>query len=159
MTAKKILIFLPIFYFSVLVQQSFLPNFTIKGVAPHLLLLLVFLHTFFSEQKDEAVLVAFLAGFFLDIFSELPLGFFAFLFALLVTLFQIFARLFEKSDAALLVSFISFFAGYKILLLAMFIFGGQPSFAVVPLIVEVSLNLLILLVLVGFKKCLEARRI
>lgn len=160
MLAKKILIFLPIFYFLLLLQQSFLPNLAIRGQVPNLLLISVFLIAFFSQKREEAISGAFLAGLLLDIFSSFPLGFFAFLFVLLVLFFQLFSRLFEKSDLLAPITFIGFFLFYKILLMVfVFFLGllGQEAppvyFAPVSLLVELGYNLLALAIFLALKRC------
>lgn len=65
-----------IFYFLILLQNSFLSHFTIKGVYPNLILIAVLLLNLFekSEKKYFGQASGFIGGFFLDIFSSLPLG-------------------------------------------------------------------------------------
>lgn len=159
MRLTKFLFFVAMFYFLVLLQQSFLPNFAIRGKIPNLLLILVFLNNFFSEKKEKSIWFAFSAGLLLDLFSSLPLGFFAFLFASSLILFQIFSQLFEKSDLMVVLGFIGFFIFYKAMLiffiLLLRLLSVKTSFVYfgpISLSIEIGYNLLVVLIFLGFKK-------
>lgn len=66
---QKIVFFIFFFYFLVLIQTSFLAHFSFFGLAPNLVLLAVFLINLFSDLKWPGFTAAFIAGFYLDIFS------------------------------------------------------------------------------------------
>jgi len=87
---KKILFFVFFFYLLVLIQTSFLVKFSIFGIVPNLVLISVILFNVFTDPKQNSgVLAAFIAGFFLDVFSRGPFGFFGFytLISMLLALF------------------------------------------------------------------------
>lgn len=75
---KKILILALFFYFLVISQTSFLIHFDIfwSGfLAPSLILITaVFLNFFESSKETSGLFIAFIGGFFLDIFSGEFLG-------------------------------------------------------------------------------------
>lgn len=74
---KKILIPIVIFYFLVLIQTSFLVHFRILGIIPNLSLILIIFWNLIEKTKSYFGLYnAFLAGFFLDVFSQRPFGFY-----------------------------------------------------------------------------------
>ena len=85
--SKAVLLFF-LFYFLTLLQTSFLIHHSWRGAGINLVLL-VFIIFLFNEKKDikEGVLLAVLAGFFLDVFSSYFFGifilFFIFLFFLI----------------------------------------------------------------------------
>jgi len=67
---KKLVIIL-FFYFLVLFQNSFLNHFSIEGVVPNFVLILLCLLVFFENpHKYFGIIPAVFAGFFLDIFSK-----------------------------------------------------------------------------------------
>ncbi len=70
---KKVLFLSLIFYLILLIQESFLPHFNIRGVVPNLVLIFVCLFSFFekSKKRDEkyGIILVIIVGFFLDIFS------------------------------------------------------------------------------------------
>lgn len=71
----KILILVLFFYLFTLFQNSFLANFSIYGVVPNFVLILVCLLSFFEKPHEYFGLFSVLiAGFFLDIFSSSFLG-------------------------------------------------------------------------------------
>jgi rod shape-determining protein MreD len=73
---KKLLIFIPLFYFLALFQTSFLVNFKLFGLVPNLVLIAVVLINIFEKPRDYSGLGAgFAAGFFLDVFSQSFFGF------------------------------------------------------------------------------------
>jgi len=81
---KKILILIPFFYILTLFQTSFLIHFNVFleggfwGWTPNLILIAVILITVFEKPDPHTnfgVGVAFIGGFFLDIFSENFIGF------------------------------------------------------------------------------------
>ncbi|MFA6190102.1 MAG: hypothetical protein WC711_01120 [Candidatus Staskawiczbacteria bacterium] len=71
---KKIVPVIFIFYIFVLLQNSFFNHFSLFGVAPNLVFTLFFLLVFFSPSKLEVILLAVIAGFFIDIFSYTYVG-------------------------------------------------------------------------------------
>ena len=74
---KKILILILFFYILVLWQTSFLIHFNILGITPNLALILVVLINLFEKPEDfSGIFSAFAGGFFLDIFSSSPIGFY-----------------------------------------------------------------------------------
>lgn len=68
---KKIIFVIFFLYFLILLQTGFL-NFL--KVTPNFVLLTVLILVIFEKQKNLGLISAFLGGFFLDIFSGLPLG-------------------------------------------------------------------------------------
>lgn len=84
---KRTLILFLIFYILILFQTSFLTHFEILGQAPNLVLIFLFLIIFFNLAPLSIHWEAILAGFFLDLFSDYPIGisiFFLFLNTLLL---------------------------------------------------------------------------
>jgi len=74
---KKVLISIIIFYFLSLLQTSFLVHFSICGIVPNLILIIVILWNFFEKPKNYSGLyIAVIGGFFLDIFSNRFIGFY-----------------------------------------------------------------------------------
>lgn len=75
---KKLLIFTLFFYFLVLLQTSFFVHFRIWGIVPNFVFIAVILLNLFEKPKDYAgLLIALVAGLFLDIFSQGMIGFYA----------------------------------------------------------------------------------
>ena len=67
----KILAIILFFYFLTLLQSSFLNHFSILGIIPNLVLILLCLVGFFEKpHKYLGVFSALAAGFFLDVFSK-----------------------------------------------------------------------------------------
>ena len=63
-------------YLIALFQTSFLVHFSIFGWIPNLLLLLVILWNIFEDPESKlGVHIAFISGFFLDVFSNRIIGF------------------------------------------------------------------------------------
>jgi len=84
---KKLFVLSLIFYCFSLFQTSFVPYFQVLGQTPNLVLIALFLTIFFNFLPSHFPLEAILAGFFLDAFSNYPVGvsaFFLFLTALLM---------------------------------------------------------------------------
>lgn len=72
---KKILFLIIIFYILTLLQTSFIPFFEIKGLTINLVLVLIILINFFEiPEKRIGLWSAFIAGFFLDVWSSMPFG-------------------------------------------------------------------------------------
>lgn len=72
---KKILFLIIAFYILTLFQTSFMPFFGIKGLTINLILVLVILINFFEvPEKKIGLWSAFIAGFFLDVWSSMPFG-------------------------------------------------------------------------------------
>lgn len=90
---KKLLILIIAFYILVLVQISFLPRLTLSPYIPNLVLIVVSGLAFFEKKQDLLSLWAGLTtGFFLDIFSARPFGF----YIAIVLLIMIFIKLILK---------------------------------------------------------------
>ena len=76
---RRFLFLIIVFYLLALIQSSFLIHFSLFGVIPNFILILVCLLSFFSfsgGNRDEKISLysAFLGGFLLDIFSSSFLG-------------------------------------------------------------------------------------
>lgn len=73
---REIIIIL-IFYFLILLQSSFLIHFNFFNFLPNLVLIfLVFLNFFRKTNDFPDLIIAFTAGFLLDIFSNRFIGFY-----------------------------------------------------------------------------------
>lgn len=84
---KKIIFLIPLFYFLVLIQTSFLVHFKIFGIVPNLVLITVIFIALLEKPKEKlSITSAFIGGFFLDIFSENFIGFYL-LICLTIVLF------------------------------------------------------------------------
>ncbi len=87
---KKVILILFLLYILTLIQSSFLVHFTIFGIVPNLVLILVLLINLFTPLNDWfGVISALIGGFFLDVFSSASFGFFGFytLIFLILSLF------------------------------------------------------------------------
>jgi len=85
---KKILFFILLFYFLVILQGSFLVHFTVGNIVPNLVLISVVIFNFFEKsRKNTGFLVAVIAGFYLDLYSAFPMG--VFILSLLLLTFLI----------------------------------------------------------------------
>ena len=74
---KKILLIILFFYILTLLQTSFFVHFSINGNVFNIVILAVILiNLFFSQEQLLGIFSAFIAGFFLDIFSENFIGFY-----------------------------------------------------------------------------------
>ena len=83
----KILLFTILLYILVLFQASFLIYFDIKGFILNLIFVLIILLNLFERKENYSGLwTAAIGGFFLDIFSENFIGFYA-LILLMVAIF------------------------------------------------------------------------
>ncbi len=72
---KKAIFFFVVFYFLALFQVSFFAHFSFLGIVPNVLIVLVIGISVFENSDSASGLFAALgAGFFLDIFSQKPLG-------------------------------------------------------------------------------------
>lgn len=72
----KILILIIFFYFLTLLQTSFLVHFSIFGLVPNFVLLLVILWNFSEKTKNlTGLFAALIGGFYLDVFSNRFFGF------------------------------------------------------------------------------------
>jgi len=96
---KKILILIPFFYILTLFQTSFLIHFNIfleggfGGWTPNLILIAVILITVFERpEKNLGIFLAFIGGFFLDIFSENFIGFHILVLVILALLIKFILR-------------------------------------------------------------------
>lgn len=90
---KKILILVILLYFLALLQTSFLVHFRILGRVPNLILILVILWSIFEKPKKYyGITNALIGGFFLDIFSSRPIGFYILILLTLVIFLKIIIR-------------------------------------------------------------------
>ncbi len=72
----KYILSIIIVYFLALFQTSFLVHFSIWGMIPNLILILIFFWILFEDPESSfGIYNAFVAGFFLDIFSNWLIGF------------------------------------------------------------------------------------
>jgi len=75
--SKKILLTVLLFYILTLIQTSFLVHFPILGVIPNSILIVVLLINLLEDPKGNLGVVSALSGgFFLDVFSQKPIGFY-----------------------------------------------------------------------------------
>jgi len=75
---KRFLILIVGFYFLALLQTSFFIHFPLAGLVPNFILISVFLINVLEKpQKSSGIFAGFIGGFFLDIFSSNPIGFYA----------------------------------------------------------------------------------
>lgn len=81
---KKILILSIAFYCLILLQTSFLVHFSIFGIIPNFVLIVVILWNFFEQPKsDLGIYSALIGGFFIDVFSSRPIGFYILILVIL----------------------------------------------------------------------------
>lgn len=75
MWAKSLLIVF-LFYVFAILQNSFFANFSLIGINPNLVFILFIVLIFFEKKPSNFLNIyhAIIAGFFLDIFSSIPLG-------------------------------------------------------------------------------------
>jgi len=95
MNLKNILISILILYFLVLLQTSFFVHFNLWGIVPNFVIILVILWNFFEKEKSFlslGFLIALIGGFFLDIFSSWPFGFYIVILGLLAVFITTIAR-------------------------------------------------------------------
>lgn len=72
----KIFLLIPLFFFLMLFQTSFLVHLPVFGVVPNLVVIVFILIHFFEGLRSQIGLAsAITAGLFLDIFSATPFGF------------------------------------------------------------------------------------
>ncbi len=132
-----------LFYIFAVLQNSFLIHFNILGVIPNFVLIFYFLLLFF-EKTDKfylGIFGAFLAGFFLDVFSHHYFGIsMLLLLAIMFAVKKILQLLWKRSDKYSAIYFASLFLLflflYKIFLNVadfgldwkIFIFGGYNLF-------------------------------
>ena len=82
---KKLLFFTFLFYFLILLQESFFVH--IFPYVPNIVLVTICLVSFFEEKNDNSgIYLGLIGGFFLDIFSESFFGFYI-LTSLLISFF------------------------------------------------------------------------
>ena len=84
---KNIFILIILFYLTALLQTSFFPHFPMGHLLNFVLVLVIIINLFEVREGRLGLFGAFLGGFFLDIFSEFFLGFWAII--LLLTAFFI----------------------------------------------------------------------
>lgn len=90
---KKIIFCIFFFYILVLIQTSFLVYFKAFGLVPNLVLIAAaFIILFFNSNQRLCVGSALIGGFYLDVFSLSPIGFFGF-YTLILLVFSFLARI------------------------------------------------------------------
>lgn len=73
---KKAILFFILFYFLAVLQASFFAHFSFWGIVPNMLIVFVVcISVFENPDSSSGLFAAIFAGFFLDIFSQKPLGF------------------------------------------------------------------------------------
>ena len=84
---KSSILLILFFYILALIQTSFLTYFNVSGIVPNLILVSVILINLFQRTENPSGLIgAVIGGFFLDVFSNRPIGF-EILILLLVAIF------------------------------------------------------------------------
>lgn len=163
---KRILLSLLLFYCLALLEVSFAMAFAIKGVAPNFVLIALLLLSIFTKSRDFLQKHSgFLAGFFLDVFSPLPLGTKFFSLGLTIILAKKFLQNFKKVDflSALLFFFLATLLFHLLTPLFSLIFGffeeGLSSFTftfnsslLISLAYNSLLGLFLWVLLKSFKK-------
>lgn len=86
---KRILILILFFYILALFQTSFLIHLRALNF---ILLLVIFLNLFEKSEENFGFIAALIGGFFLDIFSEKPIGFYILILFSLTFLIKIILR-------------------------------------------------------------------
>ena len=72
----KILFAIIFLYFLTLLQTTFLVHFNISGIVINFVLILIILWNIFEDSKDySGLFVAIIGGFYLDVFSNVIMGF------------------------------------------------------------------------------------
>lgn len=90
---KKILILIFVLYFLIIFQTSFLVHFNVAGLTLNLATAFVIIWNFLeSPKKKTGIILAFIGGFFLDIFSSHFIGF----NVLILLTFSVFIKYFLK---------------------------------------------------------------
>ena len=95
MKFKKILFLTLILYILVLLQSSFLVHFSLFGIVPNLVMILVVLLNLLEKDREFfslGLLAAFIGGFFLDIFSIRIIGFYILILVILALFIKIIIR-------------------------------------------------------------------
>lgn len=72
---KNIFILIIFFYIATLFQTSFFPHFSLGYLFNLVLISIILINLFEGQEGKLGLLAAFLGGFFLDIFSQIFLGF------------------------------------------------------------------------------------
>jgi len=98
---KKEIFLILLIFFLVFLQQSFLPYFTIWGMVPNLVFILVFIINVLDYKSG--IILSFLAGLILDIYSGLPLGVSALLFLIMAIFIKKSLRFFQKLNILYLI--------------------------------------------------------
>jgi len=144
---KKILFFVLFFYILVLIQTGFLFHFDIAGTVPNLLLISVVLVIFFERpQKKSGFLIAAIAGFYLDLFSDFWLGISLFTLVVLTFLIKRILRALEGENIlyfiSLLIFAVIFYNFFSVFLNSVLKLSFPPSFSFNKLkILELVYNL------------------
>ncbi|MCD6232804.1 hypothetical protein J7J81_00255 [bacterium] len=113
---RKFLFLLVISYFLALIEKTFFAYFTIRGIAPDLVLGLVYLYYFLTSKRENiTVYLAFFAGFILDVFSSLPFGVWTTSLLVSVLVLSVLNSHFDKTNPFFIpISFFIFLGVYKV---------------------------------------------
>lgn len=103
---KKELLLILFICFLVLFQQSFLPHFAVYGIVPNLVLILVFALNILGHKSG--LVLSFVAGLILDIYSGMPLGVSGLFFLIMAILIKKSLRFFQKLNIFYLIAMFSF---------------------------------------------------
>jgi len=145
---RKELFLILFIYFLVLLQQSFLPQLAVRGITPNIVLISIFLLNLL--ENSSGLILAFLAGLILDIYSGLPLGVSALSFLILAVLIRKSSRLFQKSNIIYLIAMFSFcLLFYKFFLSFTQNFSFQFQLNLFTFLIEDFLSLILLFL--GFR--------
>lgn len=120
---KKIFFSLLLFYILTLLQKSFLSHFALQGAFPNIVLIALLLFIFFENPQDNfSKRAGFIAGFFLDIFSNLPLGIATFSLVSIAFVSKRVLENFQKVNLFLILFFLVFASFFYEFLIIFFTF-------------------------------------
>lgn len=124
---RKYLILILILFFLALIQESFFYHFKILGVQPNLVLILIFILSFFEPaQKNFGIFAGFSGGAILDFYSSFPIWTLFLTLGILSFLVKKLSSFLQKSNIlGVLAIFLFYFISYKIVCS---FFGGGINF-------------------------------
>ena len=91
---------LPLLYALALLQSSFLVHFNLFGMVPNLIVVLIAAWSFLEMEKklfSAALFCAVAGGFFLDIFSSRPFGFYIVMLVAIALFIKFFVRQYVRN--------------------------------------------------------------
>jgi rod shape-determining protein MreD len=144
----KTLILIPFLFFLILVQTSFFVHFDLCGTIPNLVLISVVLINFFEDpRKKSGLIIAGVAGFYLDLFSNFQLGISIFLLVLFTLLIKREVKRYKEENILyfipLLLLIVVLYSIFPVLINSLLDLS-LPSFSFNKLkIVEILYNLLV----------------